>query len=357
MPQIQDFCIIGLVASLSFFLSKTVIIIAKRFRWYDGTGGRKIHSGQIPRLGGIAVFISCMSGCFLLHLLNNGTTTFFNERIFLIAMIVAFASGIIDDFRPMRGIYKLIIQTSAAILATIAGLTVETITIPGIVTVNMGFLAYPLTVVWIVAIMNAVNLIDGIDGLSSGVTMIALSFVSIVAYFMNNYSTMLISLIVLFSILGFYFFNFPPAKLFIGDGGAYFIGFMFATISLMGVKKSAMITLFLVPIILMLVPIIDVLQVMLIRYRAGNNMFHPDKSHLHHRLLSLGLSVKGILVVMYGHSIALGLCGVLMLFIEPGPALLLMVIIGIILFLSFFTLHKAENALELREETLKSFEK
>jgi UDP-GlcNAc:undecaprenyl-phosphate GlcNAc-1-phosphate transferase len=184
------------------------------------------------------------------------------------------------------------------------------------------------------------------DGLSTGLVFIANVFVFIVSLLGGNTLVASLSAVLAGSILGFFIFNFPPAKIFLGDGGAYFIGFVYATVPLMGIKKAAVITVFLIPLILMLVPISDVLQVMFHRYRSGKNLFYPDRSHLHHRLMNLGFSTKGILFVMYVYTVVLGLSSILMISVPPEQSFILFSIILLLLILSFFILNTAENMIE-----------
>jgi len=211
-------------------------------------------------------------------------------------------------------------------------------------------MASVITIIWIVTFMNAVNLIDGMDGLSTGIVIIANVFVYIIAIMSGSPVVAALSAVLGGAVLGFYVFNFPPARIFLGDGGAYFIGFVYATIPLMGIKKSAVFTLFLVPLVLLLVPITDVIQVMINRYKRGTNLFFPDKSHLHHRLMSVGVSTKGILFVMYTYTIVLGLSSIMMISVPPHLSLVLFAIIMLLMVLSFYLLNSAERVIEGYEE-------
>lgn len=220
--------------------------------------------------------------------------------------------------------------------------------------IEFGYFSYPITVFWIVAFMNAVNLIDGMDGLSTGIVLIANLFIVIISAMTRNYHVLTLSLILEFSIAGFYVFNFPPAKIFLGDGGAYFIGFMYSVLPLMGIKKSAALTVFLIPMILMLVPITDVIQVMFNRLRNGHNIFHPDKKHLHHRLMNLGFSTKGILGVVYLYTSILGIFSLIMIVVNPDLTMFLFSFILLILGISFFILNKAESVISSLNKDEKS---
>ncbi len=334
---------IMLYALISFLISvisiPLIIKLSHRHEVYDYSCPRKIHEGNISRLGGVGVFLACFP-LTLFYLLNNNPG--FNNPLFLSGMATAFLIGLIDDLKPIRARYKLIMQIAAAGMVSASGLLIKNLVVYTFFTINFGYLAYPITVFWIVAFMNAVNLIDGMDGLSTGIVLLANLFIIIISALTQNYLALTLSVVLECSIAGFYIFNFPPAKIFIGDGGAYFIGFMYAVLPLMGVKKSAALTVFLIPMILMLVPISDVCQVMLNRIKKGQNIFKPDTTHLHHRLMNLGFSNKGILSVVYSYTAILGVFSLLMVAVHPKFTIFLLVFILLMVGISFFILHRAE---------------
>ncbi|MGL4370076.1 MAG: MraY family glycosyltransferase [Spirochaetota bacterium] len=322
-----------------------IIRISGRHKLYDSVGGRKIHTGNISRLGGAAVFAAFIP--FFAYFVFSRSSVPYNRYLFLAALLIAFFTGFADDLRRIPARYKLLLQIVSAVLVVASGLTINTLKLFPYIDIQFGFFpSAVITVIWIVAFMNAVNLIDGMDGLSAGLVLISNIFIFIISLQTGNILVASISAMLAGSVLGFFLFNFPPAKIFLGDGGAYFIGFIYAAMPLMGIKKAAALTVFLIPMILMLVPISDVVQVMFNRYRSGKNIFYPDRSHLHHRLMNLGFSTKGILFVMYIYTLVLGLSSILMVNVPPEHSLILFSIILLLLVVSFFILNTAENVIE-----------
>lgn len=335
-----------------FFISALIMPLlmkfSKTYKIYDSTNERKIHTGNISRLGGVAIFISFFP--VAVYILS-GFKNEFNIYLFICGMLMAFMSGFIDDLKRIRARYKLFSQIIAASFVVASGLMVQDLRIYTVLHIEFGYFSYFITIFWIVAFMNAVNLIDGMDGLSTGIALIANFFVIIISVIMQNDLVFYLALTLECSIFGFYIFNFPPAKIFLGDGGAYFIGFMYSILPLMGVKKSAVLTVFLIPMILMLVPIADVLNVMLKRYRDGQNIFTPDRNHLHHRLLNIGFSTKGILGILYSYTVILGIFSIIMIYSKPEFTIFLLGFIILMIGMSSYTLRKAENVIsELKEK-------
>lgn len=262
------------------------------------------------------------------------------------AMVIAFLAGFIDDLVTLRKRYKLFLQIAAATLAAFSGMLIQNLNILNLYNLEFGIFSYFITVFWIVSFMNAVNLIDGMDGLSTGIVLIANLFVIIIAYITQNYTVLTLAVILECSILGFYIFNFPPAKIFLGDGGAYFIGFVYALMPLMGISKSAALTVFLIPMVLMLIPISDIISVMYKRYKAGQHLFKPDNNHLHHRLMNLGFSTKGILALVYTFTGILGSFAILLVAGKPELTLYMTFFVASFVGLFFMTLDKAEKRIQ-----------
>jgi UDP-GlcNAc:undecaprenyl-phosphate GlcNAc-1-phosphate transferase len=334
----------GIAFGISALLIPVVIRMSRRFNLYDSIDARKIHKGLVSRFGGLAIFIAfvIVGGYGVFPSLG----TVVNKWLYIAALFIAFLTGFCDDVKRIKARYKLLLQIAAAVLVAFSGLTLKAVSIYTFGWFHLGVFSYIITIVWVIAFMNAINLIDGMDGLSTGVVLIANVFIFIVSAMTGNFLVTSLAAILGGAILGFYIFNFPPAKIFLGDGGAYFIGFVYATLPLMGVHKTVVLTLFLVPLVLLLVPLADVLQVMLNRYRRGQNIFFPDKTHLHHRLMAVGLSTKGILFVMYTYTVVLGLSSILIISIPPRYAIILLSIIILLLLLSFIMLASAERVIE-----------
>jgi UDP-GlcNAc:undecaprenyl-phosphate/decaprenyl-phosphate GlcNAc-1-phosphate transferase len=347
-PFLSDLIMFAAAFIISAALIPLIIRLSQKHRIYDTTGGRKIHSGNIPRLGGLGIFISFLF--ITVYELYTTRGLSYSRELYLTALVLAFLTGFADDLFRIRARYKLIMQIVISMVAVSSGLVFTTVKIYNFARIDFGNFSYIITIVWIIAFMNAINLIDGMDGLSTGIVLIANIFVFVIATQSGNTLVAALSAVLGGAVLGFYIFNYPPARIFLGDGGAYFIGFVYATLPLMGIKKSAVLTLFLIPMVLMLVPIADVTQVMLHRYKRGHNIFFPDRNHLHHRLMKIGFSTRGILFVMYTYTMVLGLSSILMLNMHPELSLILFGIIVLLLMLSFYLLSSAERVIERMEE-------
>jgi len=334
--------------AISLAMIPIILYISKKYGLYDRIDERKIHNGNISRLGGLAIFLGFIIA-FSVWIVPAVTFPF-RVHFFIAAAIVAFLTGFIDDFTNLKARYKLLAQVVVGIIVAMSGLLITKFQIYNLFTINFGPFSYVITVLWVVTFMNAINLLDGMDGLASGIVFFANIFVFIIAVIGGNIVVASISAIMAGAILGFFIFNFPPAKIFMGDGGAYFLGFMYATIPLMGIKKSSVATLFLFPLIMLLVPLTDIIMVIGKRIKSGYAIFIADKNHLHHRLMSLGLSIKGILLIMYVYTIILGLISILLIKIHDAYSFILMILIFLIMGISLFLLNQAEKLIESKDD-------
>ncbi len=331
---------------LSVMMIPLIMRISKRHALYDGIDDRTIHNKKISRLGGFAIF----AGFFITFWVFNipAHVHGFSTAYFVAGMGIAFLTGFIDDLVCIRARYKLVMQILAGICVAMSGLKIDTIVLHNAHAIHLGALSGVITVCWVVVFMNAINLIDGMDGLASGIVFIANIFIFIIAIALNNTLVALLTVCASGSILGFYIYNYPPAKIFMGDGGAYFLGYLYATISLMGMAKKSVAVLFLVPIILLLIPLTDIVQVVITRMRRGTGIFIPDQNHLHHRLMRLGYSTRGVLVVMYCCSIILGIASLIM-FESPAQSLNIFAIIVMLVLLLAYILGHAERVAAVRK--------
>ncbi len=288
-----------------------LIHLSHKNEWYDDIDHRKIHTGNVPRLAGIGIFISMSAGLLvgMLISIKSGAIglNIPPQRIliFFIAYLMIHIIGLIDDFKSLNPYIKFVIQIAATLIIMIPGRTFEMIRIPFInVTLDIGFLGYILTGVWIIGVCNAVNLIDGMDGLSGGLSAIAALFTALISISIGSTATAIVAFALFGSILGFLVFNFPPAKIFMGDSGSLFIGFAIATMPLIEMNRITDMSL-IIAISLIFIPVLDTLTSMLRRKMRGQSMFFPDREHIHHKLMDKNLSVKQILSVLYIISIIL----------------------------------------------------
>ncbi|MDR3148362.1 MAG: undecaprenyl/decaprenyl-phosphate alpha-N-acetylglucosaminyl 1-phosphate transferase [Treponema sp.] len=286
-----------------------ILKISRRMAWYDHINDRKVHTGNVPRLGGLGFAVPFIVWSFVITLgiTKSGYGFRFLPSLFALALILV--SGIRDDFKPMAPRYKLIFQTGAALCALASGYTFKRIVFAGAsdpLIPGWELLRYPISFLWLVGMTNAVNFIDGIDGLAGGVSLLAvLSFGAMVPG--ASGLTPLLCLCLASAILGFLVFNapYPRAKIFMGDGGAYFLGFTLALLPLMGDGEQSL------PIFhaaaVLLIPILDTTAAVWRRLRDGRRIDSPDRSHTHHKLLNLGLSSRRIDALLFSLQIVLGL--------------------------------------------------
>jgi UDP-GlcNAc:undecaprenyl-phosphate GlcNAc-1-phosphate transferase len=207
--------------------------------------------------------------------------------------------GIIDDFRSQKAIIKLLVQIIAACIVAFNGFLIQTIKIPYLGSITLGLFAYPVTIFWIIAITNAINLVDGMDGLAGGIGAFASASMGIIALMSNQVGAALSSFALFGAIIAFLVFNLPPARIFMGDSGSLLLGFVLSVIPLLGISKAASFTTVIVPVTLLIVPILDTIVAIIRRIKAKRTIMSPDKDHLHHKLLEMGFSEKKILVLIY----------------------------------------------------------
>lgn len=307
--------IIAFAAALAMALILTPFV--KRFAFWVGAvdrpNPRKVHTTIMPRLGGVAIFLAFVGALFIiLPVLSE-----YNANAvwaLLLGGSVIVLTGALDDRFELSPKFKLLGQLAAAGVVVAFGLKINVglIDIPfagGAWLQNMEWLSIPLTIFWIVGVTNAINLIDGLDGLAGGVSAIATATTLVVAVMMNNVTVVLLCTILLGSILGFLVFNFHPAKIFMGDSGALFLGFSLATLSVLGFKQATLVS-FVVPLLILGVPLSDTFFAILRRIANKTPISVADKSHLHHCLRELGLSHRNTVLVIYGISIVFGVLAV-----------------------------------------------
>ncbi|MBN8252964.1 undecaprenyl/decaprenyl-phosphate alpha-N-acetylglucosaminyl 1-phosphate transferase [Priestia flexa] len=271
----------------------------------DKPNQRKVHQKIMPRLGGLAIFISFLIGYFLLQ-----PTSPYALAI-IIGSFIIIITGVLDDMMELSAKIKLGGQLLAALIVVVyGGVQVQYINLPFNGSLELGVLSIPLTIIWIVGITNAINLIDGLDGLAAGVSSIVLITISGMAIMMNDVFVTSMGFILLGSTLGFLLYNFHPAKIFMGDTGALFLGYMISVLSLLGFKNVTLISL-IVPVIILGVPISDTFFAIIRRIVKNQPLSAPDKSHLHHCLLRLGYSHRQTVLIIYGMSAIFGLAAVI----------------------------------------------
>lgn len=272
--------------------------------------GRRVHDHPIPRMGGLAIFLGFLISVVLFIDITR------EVRGILLGAVLIVACGAIDDVISLRAWIKLLVQIAAAVVAVLHGVVIEVFRNPNIFSDNealiLGALAVPVTILWIVGITNSVNLIDGLDGLAVGVSTIASTTMFVVALLVSEGGVAVILAALMGACLGFMPYNLNPAKIFMGDTGALLLGYVLSTVSVVGMFKFYAIVTFVVPIFALALPLFDTLCAIVRRLLRGQSPMHPDRGHLHHRLIDMGLSQKQAVAVLYSLSAVLGLCAVVL---------------------------------------------
>ncbi|WP_121611007.1 glycosyltransferase family 4 protein [Mesobacillus foraminis] len=305
----------------SILITPMIKKLAFRLGATDKPNNRKVHEKIMPRMGGLVIYISFMLGILIMN-----PDSQYHLAIILGSVIIV-ATGILDDIFELSAKVKLFNQIAAALVVVLwGGVQVNFINLPFGGVLEFGILAVPITIIWIVGVTNAINLIDGLDGLAAGVSSIALISISGMAIVMGDVYVMTIGFILLVSTLGFLFYNFYPAKIFMGDTGALFLGYMIAVLSLLGFKNVAFIS-FIIPVIILGVPMTDTIFAIVRRLVKKAPLSAPDKSHLHHCFLDLGYTHKQTVLLIYAISAMFGLTAFIFSLTTMWGSLLILTII------------------------------
>lgn len=286
---------------------------------------RRMHDHPIPRMGGLAIFL----GFLLSTLLFVPVTS--QLRGMLLGGIILVVLGIFDDIYALGAKFKLAVQIISALVAAAGGNVITDLSNPNIFSDelywHLGWLSIPVTVLWIVAMTNAVNLIDGLDGLACGVCTISSLTMLVIALLVGEPWVALVVAALVGGCLGFLPYNLNPAKIFMGDTGSTFLGFVLACISVQGLFKMYTLISFVVPFLIFGLPIFDTAFAFIRRIAQGQSPMHADRSHVHHRLIDMGFSQKQAVAVLYVVTAILGLSAVVLTTSGPAKAMLLLVAI------------------------------
>ena len=335
---------------LSLVLTPRVIRLAHAIGALDQPNERKAHSQPMPRIGGVAVFVSFFIslGLFLAfdpHLAFPRWIVGTQGLMLMVSLALVALLGVWDDLKSLKPTQKFAVQLFLSSAVYVAGFRISGIThpfSPGLL--NLGVFDYLVTVLWIVGVTNAINLIDGLDGLASGVSAIAALTIVPIAILHGEPGTAVIALMLTGAVLGFLRYNFNPAKIFLGDSGSLFLGFMLAILSTQSSTKSSTAFSILVPILALGLPIMDTLLSMLRRLlrsflpnkstpkkglRVLASLFHPDRGHIHHRLLARGLSHKKAVLTLYVVSCILGIVAFSVTIANDIDASLVLFVVGV----------------------------
>jgi UDP-GlcNAc:undecaprenyl-phosphate GlcNAc-1-phosphate transferase len=310
-------------------------------------GGRNVNARTVPRFGGIAICLAFLAAIGALCLSHSSLGDSLHPEARRLAALAAGGVvlcfvGAVDDIRRLKATHKLYAQLAVAVFAFAAGFRIDAVKLPLLGTWSMGVFAMPVTVFWIVGVTNAINLIDGLDGLAGGVVFFASLTNLVVAWVTGAFFVAATMSAVLGAVAGFLFFNFNPARIFMGDSGSYFLGFVLGTMSLVGSSQKASTAVsLLVPIVALGLPIVDTSFSLLRRFLEKRPLFSPDRGHIHHRLLDMGLTHRRAVLILYGVCVVLTAAAIgisLGRSWTTGVALLLasVAIIGVVRFVGYF---------------------
>ena len=329
------------ISAVFFSSFVTPFIIKKAILWkiMDPPNGRKVHKYSKPRVGGLAMF-----GVYIMLLLTMDLHST-NIKALIVGSVLITFFGFLDDLLNIRAMAKLFFQILVAYITTSSlagfGIHIDSITILANHSIQLPyFLAMALSMFWIVGMMNAINLMDGLDGLAGGICAIASFTMFIASLVFGNTEAALCFLVLLGVILGFLRYNFNPAKLFMGDAGSLFLGYNLAVLSIIGIFNYPKIISFTIPFLVLGIPIYDVLTSILRRWKQKKPIFHADGNHIHHRIMALGFTHKQTVIVIYLECLFLSVASMSTLLVHSNAAIILFFAIGILIHFSAIYIKK-----------------
>lgn len=310
---------------VGFLVALILVPVVRKFAFAIGAVDvprqRHMHKKTTATLGGVAFFLGFTAGVIFLPI------DWMEFLPVYVGGLIIVSLGIIDDIIELAPRYKLLGQIASALCVTVWGhISIGFINIPFYGQLEFGVLGIPISILWIVAIINALNLIDGLDGLAGGVSFIALMTIAGMAILLKDTFVAPIAFVLAAAILGFLIFNFPPASIFMGDTGAQFLGYMIAVLSLMGFKNVTFISL-LVPIIILGVPLSDTFFAIIRRWKAKVPISMADRSHLHHRLMALGFTPRQTVLLIYAMALLFSMTGFVFSFSTTWGAAILLILL------------------------------
>lgn len=311
-----------------------LIKIGLKFGFVDQVNQRKIHRGAIPRIGGIGISLGTLLPIFLLcFVVHSGVVIKTTNNMFLYfgGGLAISLLGLVDDIKGINAKVKMLFQILIAFFATQHGALIESLPMPW-GRLELGVFGYVLTIFWIIGIINAFNLIDGMDGLSSGITLFSSLTLAMLAIANEYLPTALVALALAGAVTGFLIYNFNPARIFMGDSGSMFIGYILAVLSLRSQSKAHAVVSIMVPIIAMGVPILDTTLAFMRRILRHQSIFAADKQHIHHFLLSLGFNQRKTVLILYSISVLFTILSMVMIFNKNVDTFLIVLIFAIIVF-------------------------
>jgi len=301
--------LLGAAALLALALTPGARALARRLEVIDAPGGRKIHTVSVPRVGGVVLVVAMMATLAAAAVTGHAGAAEVRSWIpVLLGGLLVFGVGLWDDVRPVAAWVKLAVQLAGAAVTVALGVRIEHVTVLG-TTVGLGALALPLTILWIVGLTNAFNVMDGLDGLATGLAIIAAATCAVVSLARDDVQGGMLLVVLLGALCGFLPHNFNPATIFLGDSGSLVVGYVLAVTAITSFQKSATALVVMGPLLLFALPISETLHSVVRRLRGHGlrQVFLADQQHVHHRLLGLGLSHRKAVLLLYGVSLSFSL--------------------------------------------------
>lgn len=316
-------CLVALLVGL--VMTRVARALALRFGVVDKPGARRVHQGVVPRMGGLGIYCGFIAGS-LVYIISHPNLALAGEPLgLLLAASIVFLTGLVDDVRSIRPTTKLAGQLAAALVFVSFGGYVKFFSNPfGGDILYLDYWGIPVTVLWLVGISNAVNLIDGLDGLAGGVSIISACTLGVVSLSHGYYMPAALLFVLAASTLGFLRYNFSPASIFMGDSGSLTLGFVLGAIAIMGFAKGATMIALVIPVLILAIPIMDTFFAIIRRLLEHKPIMQPDKGHLHHRLLAKGLSHKQTVLIIYAITMFMGCIAILTPLLSPWVTLALL---------------------------------
>ncbi len=298
---------------------------------------RRIHTKPTPRMGGVAIYVAFLLTLAIVPFLRNDLGTRFNAHpqwylSIIAATTIIFLLGVYDDLRGANAPLKISVQILAAIVLQYSGFGIELLSIPffGENHALPLWLSFTLTAGWIVGITNAFNLVDGIDGLATGISAFALLSILVTSVALQSFEVGLLAVILLGTVIGFLYYNFHPASIFLGDSGSLTLGFLVATLSMLGSQKGTTTLAIAIPMVSFGLPVVEIFLSLIRRFVGGKPLMQSDRGHIHHRLLEHGLSVRQVAILLYGVCGVFCLFGILLLSPQRSFSSLIYSVLGVL---------------------------
>ena len=349
--QLIAYVLVALLTALVISFLATPVV--KTFAYKVGAidvpkDARRMHKVPIPRLGGLAIFIGFMVSILLFVKITP------EMKSILLGAAIIVVLGVVDDIMALPAMLKFVVQIIAAAIPATHGVVIQAFSNPNIFSKNLywvlGWLSIPVTILWIVAITNAVNLIDGLDGLANGVSAISATTMLVIALLASEGQVAIVLAALVGACVGFMPYNMNPAKLFMGETGATFLGYILATMSIQGLFKYYAVISFVVPFLILGLPIFDTAFAFIRRIAHGQSPMHADRSHIHHRLIDMGLNQKQAVATLYVISAILGLSAVVLTTGGEQKAMVLFAALCIVAVVAARVVFPKEVTKELTEE-------